>query len=307
MATHPRGNDEIALSVVLEDPLLMPEAALILAQGDPATARKAVGHVLAMAREGQEAALRLAIQLGLRDFEGAAVRIALDPEKDQILRQRALEYLSGADGKTRRKLLPLLSSRNEDLRLAAIQMFAPASGLAAEDLEEAGPLLVRIALDDPSPGHREEAIHVLGLWKHSRAEPLFRKLLGVNAAVSPASEEYYWSHRYKVEALLGLARLGDGAARPELLELHRRGGPLERMNVLLAFRDLGECPDIAFEDLGAAEPKLVATAAHLIARHGSAEARSRMRDFFEKAPLWKEFLDSGIDDSRILRAAGGLR
>jgi hypothetical protein len=306
MSAHPRGNDEIALAVVLEDPLLMSEASLLLAQGDPANARKAVRHVLAQADQGQEPALRLAQNLGLRDFEAEALRLATDPAKDQILRQRALEYLAGADGKTRRRLLPLLSSRNDDLRLAAIQMFAPRQGLSAEDMEAVGPLLVRVALDDASPGHREEAIHVLGRWKHASAEPLFRKLLNDHASVSPGSEEYYWSHRFKVEALLGLARLDDAAARRDLLEIHRRGGPMERMNVLLAFRELGEAPEIAFEDLRAAEPKLIATAAHLIVQHGDAEAKRRLRDFFDKAPLWKEFLDSGIDDSRILRA-GGLR
>jgi hypothetical protein len=306
MATHPRGNDEIALSVVLQDPLEMSEASLVLAQGDPAIARKAVRHVLSHAEVGQEPALRLAIRLGLRDFEAEAVRIALDSSKDQILRQRALEYLSGADGKTRRKMLPLFASRNDDLRLAAIQMFGPRAGLAPDDLETVGPMLVRVALEDASPGHREEAVSVLGRWKHAGAEQLFRKLLKDNLSVSPGSDEYYWSHRFKVEALLGLVRLGDSAAREELLETHRRGGPMERMNVLLAFRELGEAPEIAFGDLGAAEPKLVATAAHLIAQHGSPEARAKLRAFFDQAPLWKEFLGSGIDDSRILKA-GGLR
>jgi hypothetical protein len=306
MSIHPRGNDEIALAAVLEDPLQMSEASLILAQGDPDMARKAVRRVLANAHEGQEAALRLAQKLGLREFEADALRIAMDAAMDQILRQRALEYLAGADGKTRRRLLPLLSSRNDDLRLAAIQMFAPSQGLHPEDLDAVGPLLVRIALEDASPGHREEAVNVLGRWKHGSAEPLFRKLLKDNRSISPGSEEYYWSHRFRVEALLGLARLEDATARRDLLEIHRRGGPMERMNVLLAFRELGEAPEIAFGDLRAAEPKLVATAAHLIAQHGDAEAKRRLRDFFDKAPLWKEFLDSGIDDSRILRA-GGLR
>jgi hypothetical protein len=306
MSSHPKGNEDIALAVVLEDPLMMSEASLILAKGDAGAARKAVRHVLTQAEQGQEAALRLALKLGLREFDPEALRIASDPAKDQILRQRALEYLAGADGKTRRRLLGLLSSRNDDLRLAAIQMFASRQGLAADDLEAVGPLLVRIALDDASPGHREEAINVLGRWMHAGAEPLFRKLLKDNTSVSPGSDEYYWSHRFKVEALLGLARLGDATARGDLLEIHRRGGPMERMNVLLAFRELGEAPEFAFDDLRAAEPKLVATAAHVIAQHGDAEAKRRLREFFDRAPLWKEFVDSGIDDSRILRA-GGLR
>src|SRR5262249_54879772 len=143
MATHPRGNDGIALDAVLQDPLQMSEASLVLAEGDPENARKAVKHVLTRAHQGEEPALRLALKLGLRDFEPEALRIALDPQKDQILRQRALEYLAGAEGATRRKLLPLLSSRNEDLRLSAIQMFASTQGLRPADLDEIGPLLVR--------------------------------------------------------------------------------------------------------------------------------------------------------------------
>jgi hypothetical protein len=306
MATHPRGNDTIALNIVLQDPLQMSEASLVLAHGDPDNARKAVRHVLTRAHQGEEPALRLALKLGMRDFEPEALRIALDPQKDQILRQRALEYLGGSEGTTRRKLLPLLFSRNDDLRLSAVQMFASKQGLAPSDLEEVGPLLSRVALEDASPGHREEAINVLGRWKHPGAEKLFRKLLRDTKGIAPGSEEYYWSHRFRVEALLGLVRLDDPAAREELLEIHRRGGPTERMNVLLAFRELGEAPEIAFEDLKALEPKLVSTAAHLIARYGDAEARTKLRSFFDQAPLWKEFLDSGIDDSRILRA-GGLR
>jgi hypothetical protein len=118
------------------------------------------------------------------------------------------------------------------------------------------------------------------------------------------NDDRYWQYRFRLMGLLGMARLGDADARKELLELHRKGGPTERMDVLLAFIDLGEVPEEAFGDLSATEPKLVATAATLIARHGDDAGKDRMRRFFGMSPLWREFLDSGIDDHNILRIAG---
>ena len=71
------------------------------------------------------------------------------------------------------------------------------------------------------------------------------------------NDERYWQYRLRLVGLLGLAKLSDADARKELLALHARGGPADRMDVLLAFLDLGEVPEVAFTDLLSAEPKLV--------------------------------------------------
>ncbi|MFM8707099.1 MAG: hypothetical protein ACKOHK_03155, partial [Planctomycetia bacterium] len=106
---------------------------------------------------------------------------------------------------------------------------------------------------------------------------------------------------------VGLARLDDAAARAELESLHDRGGPTEKMDVLLAYASLGECPAWAEEDLLASEPKLLATAARLIARHGSAEQRRRLVAHCGEGTAFEVFDGSGIDDhqlSKFVQEAG---
>lgn len=307
MGEHPKGNDAIALAAVLERSYDFIDVAMpILKAGDRARATQAIRHVLSRDERGLEEALRLARDLDLTGFEEEAARSALDERRDQILRQAALQYLQRGDGKTRRRLLPLLAHTDADLRLTAIRMFVDKRRLTEMDMNEIGPALVRVALADRSQGHRQEAIYVLGCWREaSAAEPL-RKVLKDHppVPVGQLDESRYWDYRLRLVALLGLATLGDPEARKELQELHRLGGPTERMDVLLAYLDLGEVPEFAFADLSAAEPKLVATAATLIAQHGDEAAKKRMRQFFQASPLWSEFLDSGMDDHQILRLAG---
>jgi hypothetical protein len=309
MSIHPKGNDGLALETVLESTFdLLDVALLVLKRGDPGKARKAIRHILKESKRGHEEALRLARDLHLKGFEDDAVRIAQDNDRDLVLRQTALLYLQLADGKTRRRLLSLLSHPKTDIRLTAIRMFAAREGLTAGDMNDIGPSLIKVALADPSMGHRQEAIYALGSWRVALAADFFRKVLADNPAVllreTQFNDERYWQYRFRLMGLLGAAKLNDREARKELLELHRKGGPTERMDVLLAFLDLGEVPDVAFGDLSATEPKLVATAATLIATHGDQEGRERMRRFFRESPLWREFLDSGIDDHNILRIAG---
>lgn len=309
MSIHWRGNDAVALKAVLEESYEFFDVALpILKQGDRQKLRIALHHLLTDAKRGHEEALRLARELELRGFEEAAARIALDGNRDQILRQTALHYLQLADGKTRRQLMPLLAHPNADIRLSAIRMFNEKKGLSKEDLGEIGPALIRFAMDDPSKGHRQEAIYVLGSWREPSAADFFRQILKENLPVSGQTgwntDSHYWTYRFRLVALLGLTKLGDAAARKELLALHRTGGPTERMDVLLAFVDLGEVPEAAWEDLSAHEPRLVATATHLIASHGDAPAKERLKKFFRDSPFWMAFLDSGIDDYNILRLAG---
>jgi len=308
MGIHFRGNDDIALRAVRDQAYeLIDVALLVLRHGEPARAREAVDHVLRKCDRGHEEALRLVTEMKLTGFEDDAVRIALDKDREQILRQSALLSLQRADGKTRRKLLSLLTYPKADLRLSAIRMFAGKDGLTTEDMNDIGPSLIRVALADPSLGHRQEAIYAVGCWKAGLARDFFRKVLADNPPVllqeGYYSDERYWQYRFRLMGLLGLAKLTDDTARQELLALHRKGGLAEKMDVLLAFLDLGEVPEVAFEDLQTLEPKLVATAATLIARHGDEVGRQRMRRFFADSPLWREFLDSGIDDHNILKIA----
>ncbi len=309
MGVHPQGNDAIALEAVLDRPYAFVDVAMpVLEHGDPQRARQAVSHVLGNSKRGCEEALRLARGMKLEGFDEQALQIALDKNRDQILRQSAMFYLQLADGKWRRQLLWMLTAPNADLRLTAIQMFGPVSGLSQQDRDEIGPALIRVALDDPSMGHRQEAIYVLGNWRQAMAAKFFRTVLADHppAPLEPQQQidQRYWDYRLRLVALLGLAKLDDHAAHDELLELHRQGGPVERMDVLLAFRDLGEVPAGAWDDLDSIEPKLVATAQQLIAAHADAAAGQRLRKFFRRSPLWLEFEGSGLDDHNILESAG---
>jgi hypothetical protein len=309
MSVHPKGNDRIALEVIEKESFDLIDVALpILKRGDPERAKQAVKFILTKSERGHEEALRLARDLKLAGFEENALAIALDAERDQILRQTAMLYLQVADGKYRRKLLPCLALPKADLRLTSIRAFASKKGLSPEDLREIGPALVRVALADPSMGHRQEAMHVLGCWKAAQTMEFFRKLLADNPAVVLSEGYYtdarYWQYRFRLMGLLGMARLGDKTARTELLDLHKKGSPAEKMDVLLAFLDLGEAPEVAFGDLESIEPRLVATAAQVIAAHGDAAAKERLRLRFATSPLWSEFRGSGVDDYNILRIAG---
>jgi hypothetical protein len=309
MGVHWRGNDGIALAAVLENAFeFVDVAAPVLRSGDPKNARQAISHILTSSTRGQEEALRLARELQLTGFEEQAIQIALDSKRDQILRQTALFYLQLADGKTRRRVLPMLEQANRDLRLTAIQTFSEPQGLTAEDRDEIGPVLIRVAQNDSSQGHRQEAIFALGQWRDPMAREFFQQVLTQNPPVVLTAGHYndaeYWRCRLRLVALVSLARLQDRPAREELFDLHRRGGPTERMDVLLAFMSLREVPDFIFEDLRSTEPKLVATAARLIVEHGDAASRERLKKFFARSPLWQEFRDSGIDDHNLLEMAG---
>jgi hypothetical protein len=311
MGMHPAGSAALALAAVQEQGHDFIDVAMpVLKHGDPDFARQAIRYLLQGTR-GHEEALRLARELKLKGFEGEAVRIALDGQREQVVRQTALLYLQLANGPTRRLVLPLLGHPKADLRLTAIRTFAEPEGLGADDRNEIGPALIRTALTDASMGHRQEAIYAIGCWRANLAVEFFRKVLADNPPVvlekgQYNNDEHYWQYRFRLLGLLGQAKLGDAAARRDLLALHANGGPAERMDVLLAFLDLGEVPEIAFHDLKSPEPKLVATAARLIADHGDAAARARMKAIFRQSPLWREFRDSGIDDHNILRLVGVL-
>jgi hypothetical protein len=309
MGVHPQGNDAIALVAVQTDAFDYIDVAMpILAEGNRANAEAAVRHVLTRTSRGYEEALRLARSMKLTGFADEALAIAGDAQRDQVVRQAALYYLQLAPGNVRRELLPLLTMRNGDLRLAAIQMFAEPAGLTAADKNEIGPALIRLAQNDPSRGHRQEAIFALGRWEETLAEPFFRQLLAENPAVTIVDGHYndqrYWQYRLRLVALLGLARLNNEAAERELLALHASGGPTERMDVLLVYMELGRAPKEAFEDLSADEPKLVATAAALIAEYGTAEQKRAMQTKFRDEPLWQAFRRSGADDHNILSTVG---
>ena len=309
MGIHSNGNADVALTAVHQNPFdFIDVASPVLEKGESGPALEAIRHVLKNSKRGREEALRLANKLGLKEFASQAVRIAGDANAEQILRQTALIYLGLTDGKSRRQLLSFLAHPNEDIRLAAIQMFHSKSGLSESDMDEIGPALIRVATADPSMGHRQEAIYALGNWKVMMAKKFFKKMLADNPPINLQAGAYkdkgYWRYRFRLVGLLGLAKLGDAAATSELLELHRRGGTSERMDVLLAFIDLEEAPPAAFEDLNATEPKLIATAARLIRDHGSVQQKQRMKKKFLEAPLWKQFTESGIDDHNILRYAG---
>jgi hypothetical protein len=306
MAVHPQGNEAIALAALKAEPFEFVDPALaVLHQGPEAIAAEAVTLLLDRGDRGHEEALRLATLRRLAGFEMEAVKLALDESRAVIARQTAIGYLAHSAGEFRRQILPLLGIRNGDLRLAAIQCLGPVEGLSADDRGVIGPLLIRVAQQDPSDGHRQEAIFALGAWRDPNARPLFEQVLAANPPVmlaeQPFTDAVYWRYRLRLVALVGLARLGDAAASDELESLHQRGGPTEKMDVLLACLSLGECPQWALDDLRATEPKLLATAARLIVAHGSAEQRRRLVEHCGPATAFQAFADSGIDDHNLLR------
>jgi hypothetical protein len=310
MSVHPKGNDDFALSVIRDQAFdLFDPALAVLKRGEPGKAKEAVKLILTKSERGREEALRLARDLKLAGFEEDALAIALEEKNDLILRQTAMLYLEHADGKVRRKLLPCLATPKPDLRLTAIRAFKDKTGLSVDDQREIGPTLIRVAQADPSMGHRQEVMYVLGCWKSPQTMEFFRKLASDNPAVVLSDGYYsdarYWQYRFRLMALLGLARLGDSAAKKELLSLHAKGSPAEKMDVLLAFLDLGEVPEAAFADLDSIEPRLVATAAHLISSHGDKRIKELMKKLFASKPLWQEYRGSGIDDYNILRIVEG--
>ncbi|MFM8633219.1 MAG: HEAT repeat domain-containing protein [Planctomycetia bacterium] len=306
MAVHPRGNEPIALEALRAEPFEFVDPALaVLRQGPLPLAAEAVSLLLGKGDRGHEEALRLVAARRLPGFETAAIDLAFDDSAAVVVRQTAIASLAHATGGFRRRLLPLLGIRNGDLRLATIQCFAPVEGLSADDREAIGPPLIRVAQDDPSDGHRQEAIFALGNWRDPAARPFLEQVLAAHPPVILAeqafSEAVYWRYRLRLVALVGLARLGDADASVELQSLHRRGGPTEKMDVLLACSSLGECPAWAEEDLLASEPKLLATAARLIARHGSAEQRRRLVAHCGTGTAFAAFAGSGIDDHQLLK------
>ncbi len=304
MGIHPDGNADIALEAVRKWPYeVFDVAAAVLAKGDRKHARRAVEHMLKHSDRGHEEALRLAATMKLRGSEEFAISIA-ESEGDLILRQTAMHYLKQAEGKFRKCGLPWLGHSDSDLRLSAIQMMGDPHGLTKGDMNEIGPVLIKVAQSDPSMGHRQEAVFALGKWKAPLAKPFFKKLIDENAAGALQFRiSHYWNYRLYLMGLLGMARMEEegSSARKLLLDIHRRGGPTARMDVLLAFTELGEVPAIALESLAASEPKIVATAARLIRVHGSDDQQRRMMTFFKRSPLWELFRSSGIDDHNILK------
>jgi hypothetical protein len=316
MGIHPNENADIALEAVKMWPYeVIDVAAAVLANGERNLARRAIEHVLKYSDRGHEEALRLATSLNLRGFEEQAINIA-EGEGDLILRQTAMHYLKQAEGKYRRRGAPWLGHNNSDLRLSAIQMMGEKHGLTVEDMNEIGPALINVAQSDSSMGHRQEAVFALGKWEAALAKPFFRKQIEENVTHALRfQQDYYWQYRFYLMGLLGMARLeadetpeeeGDVAsARMRLLEIHKKGGPTARMDVLLAFTELREVPTIAFDGLAASEPKHVATAARLIRSYGSIEQQRRMMNLFKRSPLWELFRNSGIDDHNILKYSEG--
>lgn len=305
MAVHPAGNEDLAVEALRQEPFDYLDPALaILRDGPDRLARQAIALLLDTTDRGHEEALRLATRRRLQGFEKAALKLALDAQRPAIARQSALAYLSTAEGRWRRQVLPLLEVRSGDVRLAAIQSFGPPMGLSPEDREEIGPALIRVAQNDPSDGHRQEALFALGQWQDPHTAALFQQVLQDNPAMllseQDFSETVYWRYRHRLVALVGLARLQNAGAAKELASLHERGGPTERMDVLLAWHSLRECPDQALADLRSSEPKLLATAVRLIVDYGTRQQRAEMLLLVDQRPLWQAFRESGIDDHNLL-------
>ncbi|MBI2190755.1 MAG: HEAT repeat domain-containing protein [Planctomycetes bacterium] len=308
MGVHPAGNADIALEAVRTgEPSFFDVGLHVLRDAAEEQAREAVSFILLQGERGHEEALRFARERSLPGFEPRAAEI-FQASPDQIVKQAALYYLQVADGPTRRKLMGLLKHPNDDIRLAAIQMFARVDGLEKADRNDFGVALTRVFLEDSSPGHRQEALFILGLWKDPEARPVLGEALARYPKKAdpgkPVPEDAYWDYRFRLVALLGLARLGDPSARTELEELHRLGSPQEKLDALLAFLDLGQAPPGVLQDLSSAELKLAAAAAELIDRYGTAEEKNHMRELFSRSPLWKLFAESGLRHHGLLRHAG---
>lgn len=308
MGVHPAGNEDLALESILSGEFSLFEVGLlVLLDAAEEKAREAVSFILHQSPRGHEEALRFARGRGLKGFGPRALEV-LRNSQDQIVKQAALYYLQLADGPAKRHLLELLAHSNDDIRLAAIQVFSNTHGLSEEEKNEFGIALARVFLQDKSPGHQQEALFVLALWKDERARPVFAEVLAKHPSKfrpgRPILEEDYWDYRFRLVALLGMAKLGGAAALEELRELHRAGGPQERLDALLAFTEIGQTPPTAFSDLFTVELRLASVAAELIATCGSEPEKEKMRQLFAHHPFWKMFAVSGLRHQGLLRHVG---
>ena len=307
MAVHPTGNADIALEAIKTGDFSFYDVGLgILGKAPEESVREAISFILTKGDRGYEEALRLAAERDLRGFEGRATEI-VRTTRDQIVAQTALSYLQRAPGAVRGGFLDFLTHTNSDLRLAGIQLFRCPERLSDQERNDFGVALTRAFLSDRSAGHRQEALFSLALLGDDRARGLFGKVtkdhpLEIREG-RPVPEEDYWGYRFRLVALLGLALLDDTKAREELESIHQSGSPQERLDVLTVFMEIGEAPAFAFQNLTSTELRLAAGAAELIAAHGSAEQKTKMRNLFS-GPLWRQLGEAGLKDYGLLEHAG---
>ena len=308
MGIHHRDNAQPALEAVRSDDfsLIEPAMGVLMHAGDD-DARAAVALVLHERDRGRHEALSLATDRRLAGFEREALELAKS-DKDLIVRLAAIHYLAHAPGRFRTQLATYLTHEDDDLRLAAIQAFRDRQHLRDEDRAALGPRLAEVFLHDPSQGHRNEALYALALWRDPATRTVLEHVMQTYPAHDfsgySATPEQYWAYRHRLVALLGLALLGDDKAMATLHEMHARGGPHQRMDVLLAFHELGVVPDAAFQDLDSPELKLAATAARLIHVHGDTAQQQRLHEHFDAKPIWRQFAPAGVPDWNLLHYAG---
>lgn len=297
MSVHNKGNEKIAVEAVLKDGYHVLEPALSILRNSPDELKKVIEIMLTKYGKGHSEVFIAAAKAQLKGFEENALEV-LESNKELITQINALSYLSHSNGDYRLKLLKFLSHPSEDVRLAAINTFTDGDSLKQDQKNKIGPYLIKVFQSDPSYGNRQQALYVLGRWKAVETKKVFSQLLQTINAADYGGDEY-WEYRMKLMCFMGMARMGDEKAYDQLTSIHKRGSALERMDILLAYMDLGKCPEFAFEDLENTQPKLAATAAVLIRECGSTEQKNRLKDL-QSGYFWQEFPHTKLDEYNII-------
>jgi hypothetical protein len=301
IAAHPSGNQDIVLQAITDIGYPVLDLSLSALQDSPEALKQGIQLMLDHHKAGYSKLFRYAAMHEISGFESAALKV-LGTSEEQGLQRNAITYLGQGSADTRVQLLDYLGHPKEDIRLAAIKAFSSAQGLDKPHRDRIAPMLIQVFQSDTVIANRQEALYVLGQWELPEFAPLFRQQLARMKAkdYGGAPDGLY---RTRLMCWLGLARLGKADALAELSRIHKEGTVPQRLEVLLAYRDIGTCTEFAFTDLAGNQPKLVATAAALIREHGDKIQRKRLAAFLS-GPYWWTFSHSYLDEHGIVSHAG---
>lgn len=144
MGVHSAGNADIALTAIRSGESSFFEPGLqILSSASEEQLSEGIQFILNSDQGGLEGALRLAHEHRIGGFENRAVAI-FQAAPDQIVKQAALHYLQMAPGSIRVDLLDALKDPNDDIRLAAIQLYDDPRGMNARQRQKVGVALTRV-------------------------------------------------------------------------------------------------------------------------------------------------------------------
>ncbi len=293
MSTHSSGNEDIALQAIEKDGYDSLDFSLSILMNKKEYLKKGIDIMLNKHKKGYAEIFLYADLAKLKGFEPQAFEI-LKTSNDLVTKMNALGYLGHSAGKTRVKLLDYLGDPSEIIRISAINAFVNTNGLTKTDQNTIAPMLIKTFQTDPDFQNRQQALYVIGQWNVPEAGVLFNQLLPT--LQDKYKDNEYWLYRMRLMCYLGLARLGQVDAYEQLEKIHQNGSALQKRDILLAYIDLEQCPDFAFEDLHSDLAKLVATAVTLIREYGNPQQLEKLEKI-QTNFFWQELPNTNMDDA----------